>query len=185
MIDWKELPAIDAARVRLRSITGDDVDSLYTIFSDAEVMRYWSSPPLASREEAARLLDRIQSNFRERTFFQWGIALREDDKVIGTTTLFHLDLGNRRAEIGYALGRSHWGRGYIQEALNALFAFAFNDLSLHRLEADVDPRNARSIRTLERLGFQKEGYMRERWHVAGEIQDALMYGLLKHEWKSV
>ncbi len=185
MIDWRYLPAIDAKRVRLRWMTDDDVDSLYGIFSDTEVMRYWSSPPLANREEAARLLDNIHSNFRERTYLQWGIARRTDDKVIGTTTLFHLDLSNRRAEIGYALGRDHWGQGYLQEALNALFAFAFGELGLHRLEADVDPRNARSIRALERLGFQREGYLRERWHVAGEIQDALFYGLLKREWSGV
>lgn len=185
MIDWLSLPAINAERVALRWITQDDVDSLYSIFSDAEVMRYWSSPPLAGREEAATLVDKIHDNFRERTYFQWGIARQTDDRVIGTTTLFHLDLSNRRAEIGYALGRDHWGQGYIQEALNALLAFAFNELNLHRLEADVDPRNARSIRTLERLGFQKEGYLRERWHVGGEIQDALFYGLLKREWKGV
>lgn len=184
MIDWKYLPAIDAERVTLRWITDEDVDSLYSIFSDSEVMRYWSSPPLENREEAATLLDRIHQNFHERTYFQWGIARRTDNRVIGTTTLFHLDLSNRRAEIGYALGRDHWGQGYIQEALNALFAFAFDELDLHRLEADVDPRNARSIRTLERLGFQREGYLRERWHVAGDIQDALFYGLLKREWKA-
>jgi ribosomal-protein-alanine N-acetyltransferase len=48
----------------------------------------------------------------------------------------------------------------------------------------VDPRNAASVRTLERLGFQREGYLRERWQVNGEIQDAFFYGLLRPEWKS-
>jgi RimJ/RimL family protein N-acetyltransferase len=46
----------------------------------------------------------------------------------------------------------------------------------------VDPRNDGSVRTLERLGFQREGYMRERWQVNGEIQDAFLYGLLKPDW---
>jgi RimJ/RimL family protein N-acetyltransferase len=55
-------------------------------------------------------------------------------------------------------------------------------MQLRRLEADVDPRNAGSIRTLERLGFQREGFLRERWHVNGEIQDAIFYGLLRREW---
>jgi [ribosomal protein S5]-alanine N-acetyltransferase len=161
-----------------------DVDSLFTIFSDPEVMRYWSSPPLTDREAARRLLSEIHDGFQRRVIFQWGIARHMDDTVIGTSTLFHLDMNNRRGEIGYALGRAHWGNGYMQEALRALLGFAFGELGLRRVEADVDPRNAGSIRTVERLGFQKEGYLRERWEVNGEIQDALFYGLLRREWEA-
>ena len=61
----------------------------------------------------------------------------------------------------------------MNEALQAVLFFAFDELKLHRLEADVDPRNVGSIRSLEKLGFQREGYLRERWHVNGEIQDAI------------
>jgi ribosomal-protein-alanine N-acetyltransferase len=64
----------------------------------------------------------------------------------------------------------------------ALLKYAFEVLDLHRIEADVDPRNAASIKTLERLGFQREGYLRERWQINGQIQDAFFYGLLRHEW---
>ncbi|HZH30727.1 MAG TPA: GNAT family N-acetyltransferase [Pyrinomonadaceae bacterium] len=182
MINSDTLPTIDAPRVSLRWLTAEDAPALFSIFSDPEVMRYWSSPPLADMEGARKLLAEIRDYFRQRTLFQWGIARRTDDRVIGTCTLFHLDIGNRRAELGYALGREHWGKGYMQEALGALLGFAFDNLNLHRLEADVDPGNASSIKTLERLGFRREGYLRERWHVGGEIQDALFYGLLRREW---
>lgn len=182
MIDAPTLPTIEAARVSLRWLTRDDVDALYAIFSDPEVMRYWSRPPMRGRHEAEELLARIGENYRGRTHYQWGIAHREDGRVIGTCTLFHMDEGNRRAELGYALNRSYWGQGYVHEALNALIGYAFGTLGLHRLEADVDPRNLASIRVLERQGFAKEGYLRERWHVGGEVQDALFYGLLRREW---
>ena len=109
---------------------------------------------------------------------------QRDNLVMGTCTLAQLDEQNRRAELGFALGREHWGNGYMREALVALFDFAFGELKLHRLEADVDPRNAASIHLLERLGFKKEGYLRERWWVNGEIQDTLFYGLLQREWSS-
>ncbi|MGZ5443472.1 MAG: GNAT family N-acetyltransferase [Thermoanaerobaculia bacterium] len=59
--------------------------------------------------------------------------------------------------------------------------FAFQTLGLHRLEADVDPRNTASIRCLERLGFRREGYARERYHLGGEVQDAVLYGLLRKD----
>jgi RimJ/RimL family protein N-acetyltransferase len=114
--------------------------------------------------------------------FKWGIALRDSNTLIGTATLFNLSLDNGRAELGYAMGHTYWGKGYMNEALRALLSHAFEVMELRRLEADVDPRNAASIRTLERLGFQREGFLRERWHVNGEIQDAFFYGLLRREF---
>lgn len=184
MIDTETLPTIDARRVRLRWMTEGDVESLYAIFSHPEVMRYWSSLPLTDLQGARDKLAHVHDCFRRRTLFQWGVARREDDLVIGTCTLAHLDPDNRRAEVGYALGREHWGRGYIQEALTALLDFAFGELNLHRLEADVDPRNDASVRTLERMGFQREGFLRERWIVGGVVTDSFMYGLLRSEWLS-
>lgn len=183
-MDWNNFPTINANRVVLRWVTDEDVDGLYRIFSDVEVMRYWSTPPLADRNAAIRLLGEIQDGWRRHGMMKWGIARREDDALIGTATLFNLDFTHRRAEIGYGLDRAQWKNGYMQEALNALLNYSFTELELHRLEADVDPRNNSSIRTLERLGFQREGFLRERWHVNGEIQDAFFYGLLRPDWEN-
>ena len=110
-------------------------------------------------------------------FLQWAIA-RDDDALIGTCSLFEISPSNRRASLGYALTRAHWGMGHALEATRLAVAHAFGTMALHRLEADVDPRNAPSLRLLERLGFEREGLLRERWHVAGETQDSLIYGLL-------
>lgn len=166
----------------MRWISEDDIDSLYEIFSDPQVVRYWSFGPLAGRDAAAAMQREIADSNLKDTMWKWGLALRDTNRLIGTTTLFNLSLSNGRAEIGYAMGRTHWGNGYMNEALTALIDHAFETVKLRRLEADVDPRNTPSIRTLERLGFQREGFLRERWHVEGEIQDAYFYGLLKHEW---
>ena len=70
----------------------------------------------------------------------------------------------------------------MNEALKALLYYAFQTLDLNRLEADIDPRNSASAKTLERLGFQKEGHLRERWIVNNEISDTWLYGLLRREW---
>jgi [ribosomal protein S5]-alanine N-acetyltransferase len=179
---WESLPTIESGRLRLRWVTSKDIDALYRIFSHPEVMRYWSTTPLENRDAAVRLLNDIQEGFRRQSTLKWGIARKEDDEIIGTATLFNLNLDSRRCELGYGLDRAEWGKGYMQEALRTLLAYAFNDLGLHRIEADVDPRNTNSIRTVEKLGFQQEGYLRERWQVGGEIQDALFFGLLRPEW---
>ena len=182
-MNWERLPAINTNRLSLRWISAEDVDDVYTIYSDPEVMRYWSTPPLADRNAASKLVSEIHESFKRRELLRWGIALRKDDTLIGSVTLFHPDFTHRRAEIGYALGRAHWGQGYMHETLKAVLTYAFEVLEFHRIEADVDPRNVASIRTLERLGFQREEYLRERWQVNGEIQDALFYGLLRPDWE--
>ncbi|MFN2493203.1 MAG: GNAT family N-acetyltransferase [Pyrinomonadaceae bacterium] len=183
-MDWKRLPTINAGRVSLRWISGEDVDALYKIFGNPVVMRYWSTPPLPDRDAAIELLNEIHDGFHQRAFLKWGVVLT-DNKLIGTVTLFHLDFDHHRAEIGYALDHAYWGKGYMGEALRAVLNYSFDALKLHRIEADVDPRNEASIRTVERLGFQREGYLRERWQVSGEIQDALFYGLLRPDWEAL
>ncbi len=70
----------------------------------------------------------------------------------------------------------------MDEALRALLGHGFAELGLNRVEADIDPRNAASARSLERLGFKKEGHLRERWIVGDEVSDTATYGLLKSEW---
>lgn len=182
MIAATRLPTIAAARVRLRWLTSADVPEMYEIFSDPEVMKFWSSPPLQGIESAARLVSEIHEYFSAGTLYQWGIARVEDDRVIGTCTLAAIDVRHKRAELGFAVKRAQWGRGYASEAAEALVAFAFRTLGMHRIEADADPRNVASIRCLERLGFRREGYARERYHLNGEVQDAVLYGLLRSEF---
>jgi ribosomal-protein-alanine N-acetyltransferase len=176
------LPELHGERVVLRWLTPHDVPALFAVFSDREVMRYWSSPAMCDPAEAEALLAEIHASYAARTLFQWGIASRADDRVIGTCTLYRIDDKNRRAEIGYALGRDYWGRGLARESLAVLLRYAFDHLALERIEADVDPDNAASLRLLEGLGFAREGYLRERWRVAGGVQDSVILGLLRREF---
>jgi RimJ/RimL family protein N-acetyltransferase len=177
-------PVLDTLRLRLRAPVEADVPALFAIFRDPEAMRYWTTPPMKDVAEAEALLRDIQHHAQAETLFQWGIARREDDEVIGTSTLFRIDREHRRCELGYILRRDLWGRGLAHEALTAIVNHAFDTLGLHRLEADIDPRNAASIRSVERLGFTLEGHLRERYFVGHEIQDSLIYGLLEPAWRS-
>lgn len=170
-------------RLIVRPLTEDDVPALFDIFSHPEVMRYWSYPALTDMTQAQDMLQRIQADYRNGNSVRLGIERRSDGVLLGTCALFSFHAASHRAEIGYALGRPHWGAGYMHEALTALIDYAFTTLDLYRLEADIDPRNVGSARTLERLGFQKEGHLRERWIVNGEISDTVWYGLLRREWR--
>ena len=180
---WGEtLPALPAARVRLRHLTVADAEDVFAIFSDPEVTRYWSTGPMAAVAEAAAYIEGIHAALRRRDLFQWGVEQIDSGRIVGTCTLLNLSAAHQRAEIGFAVARAFWGRGLARETAAAAAAFAFEQLELHRLEADVDPRNERSLRLLEGLGFRREGILRERYLISGERQDALMLGLLRIEW---
>jgi RimJ/RimL family protein N-acetyltransferase len=167
------LPTLEGARVRLRSLTADDAPAILEIFGDPRVTLYMGLGPRASEAEALALIDEIHDLGRRDVLYQWGIAGRADDRVLGTVTLAHLDLRNRRAELGFALGTASWGRGLATEAVRLALDRAFTGMALHRVEADVDPRNARSLALLERLGFRREGYLPERWLTAEGWQDSV------------
>jgi [ribosomal protein S5]-alanine N-acetyltransferase len=175
------LPTLEAGPVRLRQLGEPDLADLHAVFSDAAAMRYWSRPAFADLDETRGYLAAIDSGREHGDLFQWGIEHVDERRIIGTTTLFNLDLKQGRAEIGYILGSPWWGKGYAQSALRRLFEHTRDVMGMRRIEADVDPRNAASLRLVERLGFQREGYARERWLVAGELQDAVLLGLLLRE----
>lgn len=174
-----EAPRLETQRVMLRPFTAADVDTMFMLQSDAEVMRYGSHAPWTRREQAEAKIHEIIAG-REGVI-SWAVELRETGKMIGDCVLFSLSRDHGRAEIGYSLLPLVQGKGLALEATRRMCAWAFDELLLRRLEADADPRNVRSTRLLEKLGFQREGLLRQRWAVGDEVQDSVVYGLLRGE----
>lgn len=176
--------ALASERFSLRLLEERDAADLLTIFGDPDVVRYWSQPRWTDERDALGMIARDRLAFAEGSALRLGIVLRSCDRVVGTLALFNLSRANRRAEIGYALARAQWGQGLMHEALTLLVDWAFDALRLHRLEADIDPANHASARSLQRLGFQREGLLRERWIVDGQVSDSAFHGLLAADWRA-
>ncbi|MES2900714.1 MAG: GNAT family protein [Pseudomonadota bacterium] len=174
---------LNTERLALRFFEEGDAAALYAIFSDVKVMRYWSSSAWTTMEEAHESVREAQAAYTDGSSLRLGIVLRDSGELIGYINLYAIYHANRRCDIGYALAQPHWGNGYLAEAMRAVIEHGFAAMDLNRIEADIDPRNTASEKLLERMGFQKEGYMRERWIVNGEICDTAFYGLLRSEWK--
>jgi [ribosomal protein S5]-alanine N-acetyltransferase len=182
------MPAFDTLtlrteRLRLRALRAEDAAALFAISSDPEVMRCWSTPPWPSAGEAHTLIARDARELPAGEHVRLGIERHEDGRLIGACSLFALVKPCRRAELGYGLSRTAWGRGHMHEALCALLGFGFDELGLNPVEADIDPRNQPSARSFDRPGFRKEGHLRERWIVDGEVSDSVLYGLLGADWR--
>jgi len=152
------------------------------LFTDAAFMQFGTTPPFASMDEADALIARDVQAMASGERLRFGIERLADQSLIGICTLFHLDPQCRSAEIGYGLLSDAWGQGYMHESLVALLGYGFNELGLNRVEADIDPRNARSAKSLERTGFVKGGPRRETCIGNGVLTDGARYGLLQREW---
>jgi RimJ/RimL family protein N-acetyltransferase len=159
-----------------------DADDLFAQHSDPRVMRYWSHAPWTHRDQAVERIAQLARDRAIAEFYTWATTLDGADRLIGTVSLFAVNRTHQRAEVGYALTAQAWGNGYATEGLRLAIAFAFDSIGLTRLEADVDPRNEPSCRLVERVGFRREGLLRQRWHVAGEVTDSAIYGLLRSEY---
>lgn len=183
MPDFSQV-TLETSSLRLRPLEPSDADALYAIHSDPEVMKYSGTQPWNSVKQAHELVERSLAGMRAGSQLCFGIIPSSASMVVGTCTLFHLYKASRRAEVGFVLGKSSWGRGYMTEALCALLDYGFSTLDMNRVEADTDPRNLAAVKLLERLGFVKEGQLRERWIVDGAKSDSAVYGLLRSEWKA-
>jgi RimJ/RimL family protein N-acetyltransferase len=179
-----ESPEIETTRLKIRLVERPDLPSLLTINSNDAVTRYLPYQSWTDLADGEAWYSRMSATQAAGEAGQFVIEVRESGRVIGTCLLFRFEQASSRAELGYVLAQEYWGAGYMFEAMHAFIAFAFGSVGLRRLEAEIDPRNLASAALIERLGFVKEGLLRQRWAVKGEVTDSSFYGLLRTDWSA-
>jgi ribosomal-protein-alanine N-acetyltransferase len=175
-------PSITTERLRLRPIQTDDAEALFAIKSDLEVTRRYGQEPHGSLDETRAWIGRVQASAARRDALFWCLTLRGHETAIGACTLWNLDPSFHCAELGYELHRAHWGEGLMTEAASTVVAYGFTELGLHRIEACPLAGNPASGRLLLKLGFTREGNLRQRAFFRGHFEDQLYFGLLVDEW---
>lgn len=176
-------PTLHTARLRLRPFTAADTDAIFALQSNPRVLRYWDAPPWRERTQAERFITRCQQMAQEGSGARLAMERSADDQFIGWCVLMNWDAKYRSALLGYCLDEPAWGQGFATEAAAALLQWAFTTLDLNRVQSEVDTRNIASGRVLEKLGFLREGTLRENCIVEGEISDSWVYGLLRRDWE--
>jgi ribosomal-protein-alanine N-acetyltransferase len=175
-------PTLHTPRLRLRPFADADADDLFALHSDAHVLRYWDSPPWTDPSRAERFLASCRQLAEEGTGARVALERVSDGAFVGWCGLSRWNPDYRSASLGYCLGEAAWGQGYATEAARALLQWAFDTWDLNRVQAEADTRNAASGRVLEKLGFVREGTLREDCIVNGDVSDSWVYGLLRREW---
>ena len=166
-------PTLRGDGVVLRPLTDSDAEALFVAHGDAGVHHFWSGPALTDVTETQRYnADTIEMADGR----VWAIT-EAGGEALGRLALFVRREGV--AEIGLLLRRAAQGRGLAAKALALVDGYAFNDLGLHRVYADVDVDNAASLALFERAGYQREGLLRGHWNTHIGVRDSVILGKVR------
>lgn len=169
----KQKPTIETERLRLRTMVIDDVPSLKEWMPDKDIYTYWGKGPSKSEKNPELLFEHAE---RETKSFHLGIALKEDDKVIGDIWVYLIE-NDRMASVAIRISRKYQGKGLGTEALKAMTEFCFKETELQRLYSPVDVRNEASCRMLDKCGYTREGLIRQG-KMVNTWCDYYIYGIL-------
>ena len=176
-------PTLQTARLRLRPFDDADANGLFALQSNAYVLRYWDAPPWRERGRAQSFITACRQMEQAGTGARLAVDRVSDGTFIGWCSLKGWNPDYRSASLGYCFDDAEWGHGYATEAARAVLGWAFGTLDLNRVQAETDTRNVASARVLEKLGFVREGTLREDCVVNGEVSDSWVYGLIRREWR--
>ncbi len=175
---------IETARLRLRPIRLDDVDAFHAYQSREDVARYMLFEPRTRRQMATHVAEWAGHTELavDGDYLEIPVERRDTGQFIGHVYLSLRRVENLTAEIGWGLHPDHQGHGYAAEAARALLGLCFDRLGLHRVVAELDPRNDASVALCRRLGMREEAhFVRDLWF-KGDWADTGVYALLAEEF---
>jgi RimJ/RimL family protein N-acetyltransferase len=176
--------ALTSERLVLRRFRPEDLDAFVAYRSDPGVARYQSWEAPYPRSQARQFLQELETIHPDTPgeWFQFAVALRATDRLIGDCAAHVPADDPRQAEIGFTLAPEHQGHGYATEAVRRLLRYLLIERGKHRVSATCDDRNTRSAAVLERVGMRREGHLVESTWSKGEWANDLLYAVLRHEW---
>ncbi|WP_082316495.1 GNAT family N-acetyltransferase [Mangrovimonas sp. ST2L15] len=150
------LPILRTKRLLLRALKSEDWEMISFLRSDPKINEFVDRPKAETKEAALAFINKIINPVDGPPAQYWGICLQPEDSIIGTVCLWNFSEDRTQAELGYDLNYEFQGKGYMNECLNEILRYGFQDLNLKEISAMTHYNNAASIKVLERLGFLKE-----------------------------
>lgn len=180
---FTKFPIIETERLILRKATEQDSDDILELYANENVVQHMPLDPFTSIEDAKGEIRWYEKIFLEQTGLRWVIEEKVNKKVIGTCGYLNYEVEHNRIEIGYDLSPESWGKGMMTETLKAVIHFAFSELNVNKIEAQITSENDASLHLVSKLGFHRDGILREHEFEKGRYIDLVIYSLLKSEYK--
>ncbi|SFB94417.1 ribosomal-protein-alanine N-acetyltransferase [Bacillus sp. OV322] len=172
-------------RLVLREIKESDANDLFASFSRDDVTKFYGQDSMREIEQARKLIEFFAESRRNKRGIRWGIQRKGQNGLIGSIGFNNIALSHKRAEIGYEIHPDFWRMGFASEAIEAVLSYGFFHMELNRIGAIVYIENDASNRLLQKLGFEKEGVLKEYMHQNNRFYDVTMYGLLKDQFEEI
>jgi [ribosomal protein S5]-alanine N-acetyltransferase len=172
-------PILETERLILTELTEYDELDIFNCFSNPDVLRYYGQNPLTSLDQVKQIISGFSKNYDEKRGIKWGIEMKGKAGIIGTIGFQEWSPNHKRAEISYALFPEHWGNGFATEAVTKVISYGFKELDLMRIGAVVFVENEASNKLLTKLGFIREGILRNYMYQNDIPFDTNIYSLLK------
>ncbi|WP_375106486.1 GNAT family N-acetyltransferase [Lysinibacillus fusiformis] len=170
---------VKGQKVYLREISVNDSESIEKCFQNEEIMYMTGTRNLLTKEQIKEAIYR----FKEDSRYDFAICLVDNDQVIGDLAIMEVDLDNKKAMFRIALhGLEDCGRGLGSEAVQLAQKFTFEELCLNRLELQVYSHNIRGIKSYEKVGFKKEGVLRQALFMNNAFSDEIIMSILLEEY---
>ncbi|WP_226671124.1 GNAT family N-acetyltransferase [Metabacillus litoralis] len=174
-------PTLETDRLILREISQKDVNAIFSCFSNEHVTRYYGQETLETIKQAEAFVELFAISYKEKRGIRWGIERKGHKGIIGTIGFNSWSPKHKRAEIGYEIHPDYWRNGYAIEAVLKVIEFGFDELGLTRIGAVVFLNNVASSNLLTKVGFQKEGVLRDYMYQNGQAHDTFVYSILKRD----
>jgi ribosomal-protein-alanine N-acetyltransferase len=172
---------VKGKKVFLRYVGLDDFEEMQILFRESRKFYKGLIDTPETIEKFKAYVERNESEANE-CFVICRVA---DEKIVGAVNLSQIFRRSfQNAYLGYSLGVRYVGNGFMTEAVELILRFAFKDLKLHRIEANVQPENLPSIAVLRRCGFTREGFSRKYLKVAGKWRDHERFAIIKEDWRN-
>lgn len=181
--DFNPFPNLESKRLILREMNADDAQAYYDLRTNDRVMAFLDRDKCPSLDAAKEFLINLVQERKDNKNINWGLTLKPNDHVIGTICYWRMDKAHHRAEIGYNLMPDHHRKGIMNEAVQLVLAYGFDQMELHSVEAQVNPFNDASIALLLKNNFVKEGHFKENYFWKGKFSDTGVYSLLKSNFR--
>lgn len=183
---YADFTHLKTERLVLRDIRMEDIQEYYErLYGDGDVCRYMLFDPHQDISESFASLERTLQRYEEGCCYRWGIALQEDNSLIGLIELLRFDEETGTCSFAYMLGCDYWNQGFGTEALRAVITFAFEELDVDRIVVDHMADNPASGAVMRKAGMTQIGTEKDKYEKHGQFHDAQVYEIKNNRRKEL
>ncbi|MCE5321966.1 GNAT family N-acetyltransferase [bacterium] len=182
---YKNLPRLETERLIIRKYTLEDVDDYFVFSSDPEVTKFLRWGPHPNQDYTREYILGVLDNYSDGKDSPWGIEHKAGKKIIGSVHIMQLDLFHKKAQIGFVLAKTYWGRGYMAEAVDKVFEYCFTRMQLNRIEGFCIPENHAGARVMAKIGMKLEGILRQYQYQKSDFWDFQIFSVLKSDYEAL